>query len=355
MTIKEFLSHYSLPKAYRPISLGVCLGKAIESLVARRLAHLALKHHLLPNTQFGGIRGRSTVDAALTLCHDIESAWNHGLKSTMLTFDISGAFTWVNHRRLLHVLRQKGLPLELVRWVASFLADRKTSILLDGRRDAMSDVVAGIAQGSPISPILWLFFVAPLLELFRDRVRIVGFVDDGALYVSSKDLADNVESLTRAYAVASEWAGANGVKFDFSKRELIHFYKGPRRAEPSISLPGPSGPNVDIKPDPTLRWLGFYLDRTLSFTPHVRYYASKARGIMANWRLLGNTRRGLSQLFLRRLYVACVLSVATYGSALYWHSDSGLKLQREREREHPLLSWRSPEVTQETTSLTTVK
>lgn len=45
---------YSVPGAYRPISLLNTLGKLLEAVVARRLSYLTEKHGLLPDTQFGG-------------------------------------------------------------------------------------------------------------------------------------------------------------------------------------------------------------------------------------------------------------------------------------------------------------
>jgi hypothetical protein len=45
---------YSIPGAYRPISLLNTLGKLLEAVMARRLSYLAEKQSLLPDTQFGG-------------------------------------------------------------------------------------------------------------------------------------------------------------------------------------------------------------------------------------------------------------------------------------------------------------
>lgn len=41
---------YSIPGAYRPISLLNTLGKLLEAVVARRLSYLTEKHGLLPDT-----------------------------------------------------------------------------------------------------------------------------------------------------------------------------------------------------------------------------------------------------------------------------------------------------------------
>jgi hypothetical protein len=65
---------YTVPEAYRPISLLNTLGKLLEAVIARRLSYLAEKHGLLPDTQFGGRPGRTTEQALLVLANAIDRA-----------------------------------------------------------------------------------------------------------------------------------------------------------------------------------------------------------------------------------------------------------------------------------------
>jgi len=47
-------SDYQQAKAYRPVALLNTLGKALESVIARRLSYMAETHQLLPKTLLGG-------------------------------------------------------------------------------------------------------------------------------------------------------------------------------------------------------------------------------------------------------------------------------------------------------------
>jgi hypothetical protein len=58
---------YSLPKAYRVISLLNCLGKAFKKILATRLSYLAETGDLLQETQIGGRKQKSALDACLLL------------------------------------------------------------------------------------------------------------------------------------------------------------------------------------------------------------------------------------------------------------------------------------------------
>ena len=143
---------YSNPRAYRLITLLECLAKVLERIVAKRLTFLAGKLNLVSPNQFGGRSNCSTDDAILTFLSDVQTAWSSGNVTSALTFDIKGYFDFVNHKRLLCELRRKNLPLEYVKWTASFLSNREAAICIDGNYGDMKPVQNGIPQGSPVSP-----------------------------------------------------------------------------------------------------------------------------------------------------------------------------------------------------------
>lgn len=64
---------YTIPKAYRLISLLNTLRKLLEAVVAKRISYYAEKHNLLPDTQFRARPGRSTEQALLIL---VDAIWN---------------------------------------------------------------------------------------------------------------------------------------------------------------------------------------------------------------------------------------------------------------------------------------
>ena len=71
------------------------------------------------------------------------------------------------------------------------MSDRSTSIRLLDYESKLEKVDLGIPQGLPISPILYLFYNADLLEESRDislSIIPTGFIDDIALLTYSKDI-----------------------------------------------------------------------------------------------------------------------------------------------------------------------
>lgn len=87
--------------------------------------------------------------------------------------DVSGAFDNISHVRLLHNLRKRKIDEKTVRWIASFLSDRHTRIRIDGFTSPQYATSTGIPQGSPLSPILYLFYNADLIEMCKQEANVV--------------------------------------------------------------------------------------------------------------------------------------------------------------------------------------
>jgi retron-type reverse transcriptase len=151
--------------------------------VARRLRFLSEKHALLPDTQMGA-RGQRSTDTALDLLTEqVYTIWtgNKPQVTSVFSIDVADAFDNVSYARLAHNLRKRRVPETLVRWVEDFLRERYTEIGLESFTLASSRVNAKIPQGSPLSPILYLFYNTDLLEDCENaslRISPIGFVDD---------------------------------------------------------------------------------------------------------------------------------------------------------------------------------
>ena len=131
--------------AWRPISLLSCLSKGLERIIAKRMAYLAIKHKVVHHNQAGALPQRSATDIVASLVHDTEIAFKHQKVATMVTMDVEGAFDAILRNRLLLQLRKQGWPDFLVRWIASFLAQRRASVRF---QDAVAEPIQ-LACGTP--------------------------------------------------------------------------------------------------------------------------------------------------------------------------------------------------------------
>lgn len=81
-----------LPCSYRLIVLLLCLRKALEKVIARKLNEIAIRTRRISIIHPGAIARRSAVDAAATFTYDVEKALEDSKLLTALAFDIKGAF-----------------------------------------------------------------------------------------------------------------------------------------------------------------------------------------------------------------------------------------------------------------------
>ena len=83
------------------------------------------------------------------------------------------------------------------------MSDRQTTLAFDGQESPAFSVMTGIPQGSPLSPILFLFYNAELLERCanpRSGVGCLGFVDDITLIAWGEFTDNNCQWLAEAHA-----------------------------------------------------------------------------------------------------------------------------------------------------------
>ncbi|RAL58046.1 hypothetical protein DID88_009541 [Monilinia fructigena] len=207
---------YTNPRSYRPIALLSVLGKGLERLVAKKMSWLAIHYKTLASQQFGALPLRSSVDLTTCVTHDIESALKAGQKTTLLTMDVKGAFDAVLPGRLINRLREQGWPNNLVKWIQSFATNRYIKIRLDGETGPKTALNCGLPQGSPISPILFMLYIAPIFWMGNPMKRF-GYADDIALLASSDCLQENCEVLQANMQEALDWGKSEGITFDPKK------------------------------------------------------------------------------------------------------------------------------------------
>jgi len=108
---------YTIANNYRPISLLPTLGKALESLVAERIAYLVEEYGLLPKTHFEARKQRATTHALSYLTEDVFKAWRGRKTLSLVSFDVKGAYNNVATEPEIKRLRQRQIPETIVQWV----------------------------------------------------------------------------------------------------------------------------------------------------------------------------------------------------------------------------------------------
>jgi retron-type reverse transcriptase len=97
-------------------------------------------------------------------------------------------------------MTQVGMAGNMIRWVDSFLSDRRAMLVIDGRTGQTHAIQAGLPQGSPVSPVLFILSISALFQWLEDRhptLQAISFVDDIGLVVECDELEEGTKRVHR--------------------------------------------------------------------------------------------------------------------------------------------------------------
>lgn len=304
------------PGGWRPIALLSTVGKVIEAAMTERITGVAEANNLLPHGQMGNRTKRSTELAIRVVTDVIRTTWARGGIASLLQLDIAGAFDTVNYKRLIAILQAKGYPEWVLLWVRSFVTDRSVRLRFDSAESEPILLHAGVPQGSPLSPILFLLYIATLYDVLAadERLITVGFADDSNLISVGFDEESNCRQLELAWEVCTTWAKAHGMEFAPKKSELIHFSRAHTAPSTRIRLG-----DATITPIESARFLGVWLDRKLKWNAHIARIKQKMTIQTLALTKLVTLTQGANMVRARQLYTMVVRPTIAYGSTA-WHT-----------------------------------
>ena len=221
------------------VILAPVLAKVYEKLMEMKGRSIVVNGQLQVALEQGGfMANRSTFDSVfLVECvRDAQIAASRPLYAAFL--DMKKAFDSVNHKKLLRVRQeQPGVDGRWIRALHNILANRQMKL-----SDVYVSMLQGTAQGSPISPLLFIAFINPLIERLRactgvrltdDRIiRGLFFADDICL------LAESIKDMRRMLAICEEWAQEFGMTFNAGKSEMMQLAGRINQQRPEVLFAG---------------------------------------------------------------------------------------------------------------------
>ena len=185
---------YDFRAFFRIIVLLLTISKIQDRVMTVILSAIARSRGLLHPNQCGSLPGLSSSDACLTLMHEIKTLQRLRLEVSTLFLDIKAGFENLYASSLRARLLASHVSCYMVDWVSSFLSERTCTLVFQGSPNISSPVAVGTPQGSPMSPLLFLLYVAPL-RMSVPRGLMVSYVDDSSITVASPFYRGNIRRL----------------------------------------------------------------------------------------------------------------------------------------------------------------
>ena len=317
---------------HRGISLLSIAGKILARILLNRLnAHL--ENGLLPESQCGFRRGRSTVDMIFA-ARQLQEKCREQNVSLLTTFvDLTKAFDTVSRVGLWKIMSKFGCPPKFIAMVRQFHDGMEARVQNDGEFSKPFEVSNGVKQGCVLAPTLFsMMFSAMLMDAYRDedigvdfRYRTTGglfkphrlqaktkvkndlardflFADDCAL--NAGNVTDMQSSMDKFSVACDNF----GLTISIKKTEVMYQpAPGVSYIEPSITIHGQKLSVAD-----KFTYLGSTLSRSASIDEEVTYRLSRASSAFGRLKANVWDRKGLTIATKLKVYNAVVLPSLLY-------------------------------------------
>ena len=299
------------PSGYRPISLLNCIGKLLELILTFRLRDCFEKNNLIPQHQSGFFRNRGTQDQLFRLSQVASLCRLRKETFAAALLDFKGAFNAVWHDGLRAKLANcEHLEPAMKRWLSSFLNDRTFCVRVGHSFSETSEIHSGVPQGSALSPLLFIFFTADVIEDNSENHKAftASYADDIAAFSFAVVPGLAEARVKAALRKIHRWTMLWRLPLGKEKCQVMKFWQGSR------SYPIYLG-DYKLEEVSSVRYLGLTFDDQLNWQQHFDTIIPDVKRRIACLASLG--KLGASFETKRQVYVSLIRPVLEYGCVAY--------------------------------------
>lgn len=301
--------------SFRPLSLLSCCRKIFEHLIKLRMEFSLEGRRLFNPSQLGFRRGRGSLDAVATLVSCIHKELSNKNCVLAVFLDIERAYDNVD----IGILHKKLIDLHISYKVSSsifqLLSDKQIYVK-NNKGELMGPGLSnrGLAQGSPLSPILFNVYTLSLHDTLLKGVSMVQYADDLVIFISGDDMARMVRILNRQLSIVHDWLVSHRLSISNNKSEVMLFRDKGRKIDPRNYVVNINSQSIAWSG--TCKYLGVMLTEHMEWGVNINNMVRKAEKGLNLMRALCGTWWGADPVTLSMVYRGMVRSHLDYGSFL---------------------------------------
>jgi len=211
------------------------------------------------------------------------------------------------------------LDATVIKWVESFLNDRKQKVTVNGAESKIHKVTSGIPQGSVLGPILFVIYINDMPECVDSTTYL--FADDTKIFKEIKSSNDEGK-LQNDLDELQKWSDTWLLKFHPNKCKVLTVSnrKMAEKEANNYHLHDKEGKEVKLGQSDGEKDIGVLVDETISFSTHIQNQINKANSIMG---LIRRTYTYLDEQNFKYLFQALVRPHLEYAAAVWSPNKSG--------------------------------
>ena len=255
---------------YRPISILNSFSKIYEKLMHIRLSNFLESNNSIYENQYGFRSGRSCEHALLNAQNLLLDSLSKHQVSIILLIDFSKAFDLVEHKILLNKLEHYGIRGPALKWLESYLSNRKQYVSVNGAESTSLILEHGVPQGSILGPLLFIIYINDMPEI-STSAKFILYADDANIIITSDTVEQASEQIEMLSKKLVHWVSSNGLVLNLKKTKYMIFSQT-RNLELSQPL---IISDTLIERKNEARFLGVIMDDKLNWSRHIKTVQSK--------------------------------------------------------------------------------
>lgn len=295
---------------YRPISLLASISKIFEKAMLDRLISFLTKFNILTPEQFGFRKYLSTNTAIIDFLSALYLEMDASKCTMGLFLDMSKAFDLVDYKILLSKLDCYGIRGQALKWIESFLVERKHLVDIGGNKSDCLDLCMGVPQGSVLGPLLFIIYINDFPKhLLNSKATL--FADDTSILSSDKSRASLVHKMNTEIEHIDCYYRNNNLLINISKSNIMKFSCHEENESLYVKLEGKS-----LEQQEHVKFLGVYIDCHLKWDKHINVLCSRLSTMCYVIRQLSSI---VDSFAIRMYYFSNFQSALRYG-VISWGS-----------------------------------